>query len=59
MNLDYFPVGYIEHNPGPKKIRELVLEDPLKWQRVYLCYLAASNPSFLDAKLTDVFPLHS
>lgn len=31
MNLDYFPVGYIEHNPGPQKIKDMVIEDPLKW----------------------------
>lgn len=59
MNLDYYPVGYIEHNPGPKVIREEVIADPLKWQRVYMCWLSANHPDYIDAKLTDSFPLHS
>ena len=59
MHLDKFPVGVAEHNPSPEKVKEMILEDPRLWQRVYLCFLSALHPEIIDSKINDEFPLHS
>ena len=59
MNLDYFQVGVAEHNPRPEKVREMILENPSIWQRVFVCYLSTFHPDIIDAKINDQFPLHS
>ena len=59
MHLDEFSVGVAEHNPRPEKVRDLILENPWKWQRAYLCYLSAQHPDLIDSKMMDDFPLHS
>ena len=49
VNYDYFPNGKL---PSMKEIREIVLENPIAWQRPYLAYMGYHNPEYLNTKLT-------
>ena len=59
MDLDHFPIGVVETYPRPEYIKRDILADPSKWPRVYLSYLSSHHPDYLDAKMTDDFPLQS
>ena len=59
MDLDLFPAsdGFAFHNPSPKKVKQLILEDPSRYERVYLSYLSTLHSDYINAALTDNWPL--
>jgi hypothetical protein len=43
----------IEYYPAPDVLKKMIIENPKIWPSVYLSYIAAHFPEYLNVKFTD------